>query len=97
MWITFMTCTNYIRGMLEMVCWLSCCFKDRVPFPKDEVLKLLMEQTRVKNLVGLLLFVGQELDWWWRRRVLIADIRQIMRFKKGDVKYIINTKVGWLL
>jgi hypothetical protein len=46
-------------------------------------------------LVDLVLFAGRELDGWWRRRMSIGDSREMMRFKKGDMKYIVNTEVGW--
>ena len=59
LWITCMKCSNYVLGMLEMLCRLPCCFGDRVPFP----------ETRVDNLIDLIIFSSRELDWWWRRRV----------------------------
>ena len=73
LWITFMKCSNYVWGMLEMMCRLPCCFGDQVPFPKDKVLKLATEETRVENGVDLIFFSGCELErisdiWWGSRR-----------------------------
>jgi hypothetical protein len=58
-----------------MVCQLPCCFRDRLSFSKDEVLKLVAEETRVKNLVDNKFLFVQEFDWWWRRRVMTRDFR----------------------
>ena len=78
-----MKCSNYVWGMLEMMCWLPCCFGDQVPFLEDKVLKLATEETRVENLVDLIFFSDRELYWWWRRRVSTGDFRFMVRFKKG--------------
>ena len=82
-WITFMKCSNYVQGMLEMMCRLPCCFGDWVPFLEDKVLKLATEETRVESLVDLIFFSDRELYWWWRRRVSTGDFRFMVRFKKG--------------
>ena len=84
-----------VHEMLEMMCRLPCCFGDRVPFPEDKVLKLATEETRVENLVDLIFFSGRELDWWCRRRESTGDFRYMVRFKKGDMKYIMNAELGW--
>jgi hypothetical protein len=51
------------------------------------------KETKVKNLVDLVLFAGRELDRWWGRRISIGDSKEMMRFKKRDMKYIVNAKV----
>ena len=68
---------------------------DNMHFLEDNVLKLVTEETRVENLVDFIFFVGRELDLWWRRRASTGDSRFRVRFKKADMEYIMNTKVGW--
>ena len=85
LWISVMKCLNYVWGMLEMLCRLPCCFGDWIPFPEDKVLKLVTEEKRVENL---------EVDWWWRRREATGDSRYMVRFKKEDMEYIMNTEMG---
>ena len=81
-----MKCLNYVWGMLEMLCQLPYCFGDWIPFPEEKVLKLVTEEKRVENL---------EVDWWWRRRESTGDSRYMVRFKKGDMEYVMNAEVGW--
>jgi hypothetical protein len=84
----FMKNTNYIRACLR---W---CTGSHVASEIEYLFQRTTKETRVKNLVDLVLFVGRELDGWWRRRMLIGDSREIIRFEKSDMKYIVNTKVG---